>query len=526
MNQIKLEIFNNKFLSIVEEMAATLRRCSFSQKIKEGGAYSCGLFDSIGRMISYVSPIPIHLSVASLSLKVIQQQITEMSPGDIYIINDPFKGGTHLSNITLISPIFGKDEKKPLFFVVTSAHHSEVGGSLSGGIGFSKSIIEEGVFIEPIKLMNKDKINNEFLDAFFSKVAAPKERESDLKAQIITNQVGVKGIELLLKQYKFDIIKEAYEGLMNYSESLMKKTIATIPHGEYSFTDYLDGDGLGNKKIKIKANLSIKKDEAIINFTKSNEVVRGPLNAVYSITCAAVYYVFRALSFLSNKNIPLNEGCMRPISVVTKKHTILNASYPSSVSGGVTETSQRVVDVLLGALSKAVPNIIPSASQGTMNNITIKGFDSLKNKNFIFYETIPGGVGACDNYLPPDGIQSHMMNILNESIELIEHRYPIRVIKYEIRKHSGGSGSFWGSNGVVKQYQIMCDAEVTIISERRIKSPYGLNGGKSGKKGNNCLIKKANGKEIQLEGKCSIEVKKGDIIIIETPGGGGWGKSK
>ncbi len=521
VNQVELEIYRQSFLSIVEEMSVTLKRTAFSQKIREGGAYSCGLFDKNGRMITCISPIPFHLAVGTFTLKTIQQQIPHMNSGDVYIINDPFKGGTHLSNIILISPVFIRDSKRPSFYVMNSAHHTEVGGVTGGGVLLSKSIIEEGVFIEPIKLIDSGKINQEFLNAFYSKVSNPKERECDLKAQITTNRVGIDNLLSLLDKYKYEELYKGAEALMNYSEFWMKKTVESIPDGEYSFIDYLDSDGLGNKKIKLRVQIDIKGDKAVFNFSKSHEVVRGPLNAVYSITYAAVFYVLRALV---EKDIPLNDGCMRPIEIQTKKHTILNASYPSSIAGGVTETAQRIVDVILGALSKAIPDKIPAASQGTMNNITIMGFDSLKNKQFTFYETIPGGVGAAFGYTPSTALQTHMMAVLNESIESVEHRYPIRILKYALRRGSGGGGSFSGSCGVIKEYQVMTDCSVTIISERRLKSPYGLDGGKAGKRGVNYFIKSANSKETFIEGKVTLELSKGDRIIIETPGGGGWGK--
>ncbi|MBN2693323.1 hydantoinase B/oxoprolinase family protein [bacterium] len=522
VNQVELEIFRQSFLSIVEEMSATLRRTAFSQKIREGGAYSCGLFDKNGRMISCLSPIPFHLAVGTFTLKTIQQQIPHMNAGDVYIINDPFKGGTHLANIILISPVFIRDSKKPSFYVMNSAHHSEVGGVTSGGVLLSKSIIEEGVFIEPIKLIDNGKLNQEFLNAFYSKVSNPKERECDLKAQIASNKAGIENLLQLLNRYKYEELYRGAESLMNYSENWMKKTVESIPDGEYSFVDYLDGDGLGNKKIKLRVQIDIKGDKAIFNFSKSHEVVRGPLNAVYSITYAAVFYVLRSLI---EKDIPLNDGCMRPIEIQTKKHTILNASYPSSIAGGVTETAQRVVDVILGALSKAIPDKIPAASQGTMNNITIMGFDSQKNKAFTFYETIPGGVGAAIGYNPPPALQTHMMAVLNESIESIEHRYPIRILRFMTRKGSGGGGVSNGSCGVIKEYQVMSDCIVTIVSERRLKSPYGLDGGKTGKRGVNYYIKYNTNKEIFIDGKVTLELLKGDRVIIETPGGGGWGKN-
>lgn len=520
MDYIKLELFHHRFLSIAESMAATLRRTAFSRKLKEGGAYSCGLFNNKGDMISYVSPIPIHLSIGSLALESIEEQIPDMKPDDIYIVNNPFKGGTHLANITLIAPVFHKRSTAPDFFVITSAHHSEIGGASPGGILLSKSIIDEGLFIEPIKLSDGGKINQPFLDSLLSKVAYPKERYSDLFAQIYSVQTGIKRAHQLLKKHHIKTIRKYSDALLDYSERRMRETIKTIPDGTYSFTDYLDDDGLGNRKIKLRVAITIKDDQVDVDLSRCYEVVRGPLNAVYSVTYAAVFYVFRSLS---PRDIPLNDGCMRSINVITKRHTIVNASYPSSVAGGATETAQRLVDLILGAMAEVLPKQVPAASQGTMNNITFTGFDTLKNQQFTFYETIPGGSGGAPNHQGVHAIQTHMMNMLTESVESIEYRYPVRVTKYLLRRHSCGQGQYSGGCGVVKHYQVRCDVNVTLITERRLRAPYGLNGGKSGKKGNNYIITRDK-KEISLEGKCSIKLQKGDTLVIETPGGGGWGK--
>jgi len=522
MDEITRELFYHEFIAIIEEMAETLRRASFSQRIKEGGTFSCGIFTYEGEMITYLSPTPLYLNVGTFTLRAIKHNIPDMNKGDVYIINDPFKGGTDLSNITLISPVFTSgDTKKPSFFIVTSASHSEMGTGNLGGVLLAKSIVEEGIFIEPIKLIDQGKMNESFLQAFFYKVSYPKARKGDLNAQILSNFLGVKKIEALVKQHGLKKVNKAAGALNDYSEYLIKKTISDIPDGDYKYVDYLDSDGLNNIKIKIKVAIKIEGDTATVNFSRSHEVVRGPLNAVLSITTAAVFYVFRTLA---PSYTPLNSGCLRPINIICKKHTILNASYPSAVTGGATETAQRVVDVLLGALSLALPDRIPSASQGTMNGITISGFDKENDKRFTFYETIPGGVGAANNYNAPDALQTHMMNTLGESIEAIEYKYPIKIRKYAVRNNSGGMGIFKGGNGVIKEYEILCNAKVTIMSERRLKAPYGLKGGKSGKKGNNYHFIRATGETINLSEKVILEVKKGDKIIIETPGGGGWGK--
>ncbi len=518
MEPIKRELFYHRFISIVEEMVSTLKRTAFSNKIKEGTALSCGIYNAEGKMITSLSPRPLYLGIGELVVKAMRENIANMLEDDIYIMNDPFKGGISLSNVTLVSPLFLDSYKKPQFYIVTVATHSGADKNIASGITISKSIIEEGILIEPTKLIEAGKPNKDFIEKLFSRSVDLKKRKGDLNAQILTNNVGIKGIKTLIKRYRLKTIQEASRELIKYSERIMRKTISDIPDGKYNFTDYIDSDGLENLKLKIKVSITIDKDEVIIDFSKSNESVRGPLNAVLSVTRAAVFYVFRTLSL---DYTPLNYGCMIPIKIIAKKHSILNASYPASVKGGSTETVQRTVDVLLGALSKAIPDIIPAASQGTMNNVTISGFDSTKNSRFSFYETISGGVGAAKDYDAPDGLQTHMMSTLNESIEEIEREYPIRIKRYHIRRKSGGTGLFKGGRGIVKEYEILTNANVTIVADRHKRPPYGLYGGKSGKRG--FLIKVIGEKREELPEKCSFKVKAGDSIIVKTPGGGGWG---
>ncbi len=306
--------------------------------------------------------------------------------------------------------------------------------------------------------------------------------------------------------------------LNDYSEKVTRSAIAMIPDGEYEFEDFMDSDGVGQEKIKIAVRLEIEGDEALLHFSGCAPQVRGSINAVYAITLSAILYVFRSLV---KEDIPTNAGCLRPLKVVTHKGSIVDANFPAAVAGGNVETSQRIVDVVLGALAKALPEIVPAAGQGTMNNITIGGMDKRSGRPFTYYETLAGGVGGTAYNHGESAVHSHMTNTLNTPIEALEYSYPFQVTEYSIRKNSGGKGRFNGGDGLVREIRLLADAEVTVLSERRMLPPYGLFGGKPGKVGNNLIYQ--NSHQQQMPGKFSERLNQGDIVRIETPGGGGYG---
>ncbi|WP_022670015.1 hydantoinase B/oxoprolinase family protein [Hippea alviniae] len=520
VNPILLEVFKNKLSSVSEEMGVSLNRTAFSPNIKERRDFSCAVFDSNGDMIAQAAHIPVHLGSMPMSVKEAIKDF-EFKEGDMVVLNDPFKGGTHLPDITIVAGVFVDGIDKPVFFVANRAHHADVGGMSSGSMPLSTNIFQEGIIIPPLKIVEEGKINENVFKLLLNNVRTPYEREGDFKAQIMANMTGIKRLKEMIEKYSLETVRFYSKELMNYSERIMRKTINDIPDGVYSFTDYLDDDGISKENIKIHLDLTIKGDEAILDFSKSDRQVDGSINAVYAITLSAVLYVFRSLI---KEEIPTNTGILRPIKLITKKGTIVDATFPAAVAGGNVETSQRIVDVILGALSIAIPDKIPAASQGTMNNIAIGGINSKTNEPFAYYETLGGGMGATPYSHGESAIHSHMTNTLNTPIEALEYSYPFLVKRYSIRENSGGVGKFLGGNGLIKEIELLDDAEITVLSERRKLAPYGLAGGGSGKKGRNVIISQSS--EREMPPKFSAKLKKGDIVRIETPGGGGYYKVK
>ncbi len=517
-NPILLEIFKNRFSSVAEEMGVTLNRTAFSANIKERRDFSCAIFNDNGDMIAQAAHIPVHLGSMPMSVKAAIENVT-FSQGDMVLLNDPFKGGTHLPDITLVARAFLSDDM-PFFYVANRAHHADVGGMSSGSMPLSSSIFQEGIIIPPLKIVKKNAIDDQIMSFVLNNVRTPLEREGDFAAQIMANMTGIRRIKEMAGKYDFATVDFYANALINYSEKITRKTIQEIPDGTYTFEDVLDDDGHGDENINIRVKIVINGDDAIIDFTETDPQVQGSVNAVYAITLSSVLYVFRSLM---DEDVPTNAGCFRPIKVKTRKGTIVDAEFPAAVAGGNVETSQRIVDAVLGALSKAIPQRIPAASQGTMNNITIGGTDKRNGKPFAYYETIGGGMGASHENNGASAIHSHMTNTLNTPVEALEYSYPLIVTEYAVRKGSGGKGLFHGGDGIIREIKLMSDAEVTVLSERRKKPPYGLLGGKPGKTGRNILIRK--GIPEEKPGKFYARLKENDILRIETPGGGGYGET-
>jgi len=519
-NPINLEIFNNLFSTICEEMGVVLCRSSFSTNIKERKDFSCALFDHSGEMVAQAEHLPVHLASMSMSVEWAIKTV-EMSGGDAVILNDPFQGGTHLPDITVVTPFFYKGSKKPVFYVANRAHHSDVGGMSPGSMCNATEIYQEGIRIPPVKIAQGSIINREIMSIITTNVRTPEEREWDIIAQISANTIGKQRLSELCEKYgKGEVIKYSSE-LQGYSARIMKSVIKKIPDGEYSFSDCLDDDGMVEKPVRIKVCVNIKGSSASLDFSGSSRQVDGCVNAVYAVTVSCVFYVFRCLV---ENDIPSNAGCMRSISITAPEGSVVNAKVPGAVSGGNVETSQRIVDVIFGALSKAIPDRIPAASSGTMNNIAIGGYDKLKESHFTYYETIGGGMGARPNQDGINAIHTHMTNTLNTPVESLEHNYPFRISQYKIRPRSGGKGRHKGGHGIIRDYEFFQPATVSILSDRRKQAPYGLKGGKKGQVGQNTLISK--GRKHKLPSKTTINVSSGDIVSIHTPGGGGYGRER
>jgi len=526
---IQLEVFKHRFAAIAEEMGAVLRKASYSPNIKERRDYSCALFDHHGQMIAQAAHIPVHLGSMPLSVQTAINDFPDFEPGDVIILNNPYRGGTHLPDITLVSPVFTQSAStsesspsfhpKPFGFVASRAHHADVGGMSPGSMPVATEIFQEGIIIPPVKLVNAGKVNQAAWDLILANVRTSQERAGDLWAQIAANRRGLQRLQELVSQHGAANVNHYMAAMLAYTERMTRNLLGGIPDGEYSFSDYLDNDGIGDEHVLITVKIQILGDQAVVDFSGSASQQRGSINAVYAITLSAVYYVFRCLIGL---DVPNNAGCLAPIIVIAPPGSVVNAQHPAPVAGGNVETSQRITDVLLGALAKALPNKIPAASQGTMNNITIGGYDQGLNTPFAYYETIGGGMGALPDRDGVSAIHSHMTNTLNTPAEAMEYTYPLRVLRYEIRQNSGGKGKFNGGDGIIRDVQLLTDAQITLLTERRELSPYGIDGGQPGSTGKNTIIR--NGDEISLPGKGSFTLKSGDILSIQTPGGGGYGK--
>ncbi len=513
---IELELFKNIFISIAEEMGAVLGRTSLSPNIKERKDFSCALFNKTGETFAQGSHIPVHLGAMPLSVQTCLTSV-DFSPEDMVILNDPYRGGTHLPDLTCIAPVF--INRRLEFFVANRAHHSDIGGMSPGSMPLATEIFQEGLIIPPIKLIRRGRRDEDILNLILANVRTPDERKGDLLAQVAANHKGKQRLNETIQRFGLSEIKKYGQFIQDYTENILRQTIGDIPDGTYAYHDFLDNDGITDKPIKIGVLVSIKGHEAEIDFSSSDPQVEGGVNANFAVTCSAVLYVFRSLV---EEDIPFNTGLMKPLSIIAPEGNILNAQYPSATAGGNVETSQRIVDVLLGALAQAVPFKVPAASSGTMNNVAFGGFDPFRKTSFAYYETIGGGMGASHTQDGLSGVHTHMTNSLNTPIEAIENYLPLRIKKYGLRKGSGGSGLRKGGEGIVREYEFFVPTQVSIISERRTFAPYGASGGKEGKRGKNTLLTAK--QKINLGSKANLKIQPGDVLRIETPGGGGYGQ--
>lgn len=650
---IETEIFKNIFHSIAEEMGAALRRTAFSPNIKERRDYSCAVFDAAGNAIAVGDHMPVHLGSMPMSVHAAIDRLP-LGPGDIAMLNDPFAGGTHLPDITMVMPVFvspaarrrsrgrpvragadapylrksadvgsGSRQRRqegafPEFYVASRAHHSDVGGTFAGSMGLCREIYQEGLRIPPVKLVRGGEMDPDVLNLVLTNVRTPHEREGDLGAQIAACDLGARRLREITDRYGIARVKSAAADLLDYSEEMMTAFLAQVPPGTYAAEDFLDDDGITDRPVKIAVKIAfgpgswavrggskarekrrtvqsseskVRSSEStahsvVVDFTDSASQVEGSVNAVEAITVSAVFYVFRCLLA---EEVPATAGLMRPIRVIAPEGTVVNAHPPAAVAGGNVETSQRIVDVLLKALAQALPDRIPAAASGTMNNLTIGGLfppgDPRGGEPFAYYETIAGGMGARPTKSGVSGVHTHMTNSLNTPAEALEYAYPFRITRYSLRRaindqansatsntspssnagaapfpfrggcdsrgcdlqgttvphtgppwanmgedwgpfpSSGGEGKFRGGDGIIREIEVLTDAEVTILSDRRKRGPYGLAGGQDGTPGKTEIIR-LDGTVETLPSKGSARLKKGERVRVETPGGGGWGTAE
>ncbi len=506
---IKLEVYRNVFVSITDEMGTLLKLSSFSPNIKERKDYSAALFSSSAEIFALGAHIPVHLGAMPSSVAAALEEI-ELEEGDTAILNHPFYGGTHLPDITVISPVFWRG--KPVFYVANRAHHSDVGGMQPGSMPLAEEIYQEGLIIPPVKVEEGGRVKGDIVKIIVANSRNPREREADLLAQIAANRKAIHRLRDLLERKGEEALEYAHH-LMDYSERILRKRIAELPSGRFCFQDFLDDDGFGSQAIEVKVCLWKEGDSLVVDFEGTSPQVRGGVNANPAITLSAVLY---SVKLMLGEDLPVNSGILRPVEVKIPPGSLLNPYPPAAVAGGNVETSQRIVDVLLGAFSKMLPQRAVAASQGTMNNISFGG------KGFAYYETIGGGAGATAESHGASGLHTHMTNSMNTPVEVLEREIPVLIRRYELRKGSGGRGKKRGGEGIVREYEFLSPARVSILSERRRFSPYGLSGGEGGKPGGNLLIE--NGEVKVLPSKVNFKVEKGSRLIVETPGGGGYGK--
>ena len=517
-NPIELELFRHLLVSIAEEMGAVLRKTSYSANIKERRDYSCAVYDAEGETVAMGDHMPVHLGAMPLSVRHAMQAF-HLQPGDVAILNDPFRGGTHLPDITAVSAVFAKEARRPAFYVANRAHHADVGGMSPGSMPLAREIFQEGIRIPPVLLVRGGQVDREMLALILANVRTPVEREGDLLAQCMAIRRGEQRLLELAAKYGIARVHRNMAALKNYSERMMRSAIRRLPPGRYHFEDALDSDGISDRPVTIRAAITIHGDRATIDFTGSDPQAEGSVNANYAVAVSATTYVFRCLV---REDIPYTAGVMRPLEVIAPDGSVVSANPPSAMAAGNVETSQRITDVVLGALSKAAPALIPAASSGTMNNVTFGGRDPVRRQPFAYYETVAGGMGAS---LVSDGgnaTHTHMTNSWNTPVEAFEHQFPLRIRGYRIRSGSGGAGKHRGGDGVIREYEFLTPAQVTILSDRRMRGPYGLRGGEPGAPGKNLLLR---GRRITaIPGKARFEVRAGDVLRIETPGGGGYGR--
>jgi N-methylhydantoinase B len=513
VDAISLSIFANRIDAICGEMGATLQKSAFSPNIRDRLDYSCAIFDSQGRLCAQAAHIPVHLGSMAFAMASVVSSI-KWSAGDMIVLNDPYKGGTHLPDVTLIAPLFCDD--KLTGFVANRAHHADIGSETPGSMPLSTTLQEEGVVIEPGLIVKDDEIQSAFFSALMGKMRNSHESSGDFIAQIAANRRGLKRLEALVNKMARDNYLDSLVSLNSYAEKLAHNSLADIPDGTYSFDDVLDDDGQGHQDISIKVMVSVAGGKVTVDFAGSTPQVAGNINCPLSVTAAAVYYVFRCLM---PPQTPACAGSFSNISILAPAHTVVNASYPAAVAAGNVETSTRIVDVVLGALSKAIPERIPAASHGSMNNLAMGSAGDETHSAWDYYETIGGGMGASFFGDGLDGVQTHMTNTLNTPIESLEMKYPVRISRYQLRDGSAGAGLHQGGEGIVRGYEFLDDAQFTLLTERRRHTPWGLVDGTQASCGENRL----NGE--MLDGKVSMHVRQGDVLTIWTPGGGGYGKA-
>ncbi|SNR77594.1 N-methylhydantoinase B [Halorubrum ezzemoulense] len=508
IDSVTLEVFRNKLESIAEEMGKVLIQSAYSPNIKERQDCSTALFDADGRMVAQAEHIPVHLGAMPDAVAAVTAKDPE--PGDAYILNDPFEGGTHLPDVTIVSPI--ATESDVIGYAVTRAHHADMGGMTPGSMpAGATDIYQEGLRLPAVKLRSGGELNEDLLAMILANVRNRTERRADLRAQLAAHDRAEDRLRSLIDEHGRDQVNQAFGAVINYSQARMTDELTAFPDGTYEAHDVLEGDGVSDAEIPIRVSITVDGATVEVDFTGTADQCAGNMNAPLSVAKSAVYFVVRCIT---DPEIPPNYGSYADITVTAPQGTVVNPTPPASVVGGNVETSQRLTDVVFAAFAEAAPERVPAASQGTMNNVIIGNRD---RGGFTYYETIGGGFGARPNKDGMDGVQVGMTNTLNTPIEVLEAEYPFTVEQYGFREGSGGDGQYRGGLGLVRSVTIETEAVVSLLTERRRRRPQGAAGGEPGAAGENL----ANGEP--LPAKTTREVEAGTTITVRTPGGGGYG---
>jgi len=510
MDPIALSIFASRIEAVCDEMGAVLQRAAFSPNIRDRLDFSCAVFDAGGQLCAQAAHIPVHLGSMAFAMEGIVSHL-DWAPGDQVIVNDPFLGGTHLPDVTVIAPVFIDGEL--LGFVANRAHHADIGAHSPGSMPISRSLEEEGLVIAPTHLVRGGRRDERVLEGIVGATRNPDEGRGDFAAQLSANRAALARLEQLVADFGRGEFTRSLEALNDYAERLALDALGAITDGVYRFEDVMDDDGLGHTDLVIAAEVRARGGRVHVDFTGTAAQTAGNINCPLSVAAAGVYYVFRCLM---PPQTPACAGTFRPISLTAPEGCLLNARRPAAVAAGNVETSTRVVDVVMGALAPALPEAIPAASHGSMNNLAM-GAARGEGRGWDYYETIGGGMGAGPRGGGLHGVQTHMTNTRNTPVEVFEARYPVRIRRYGLRRGSGGVGRRTGGDGVVREYEFLAPTQVTLLTERRRHAPWGLAGGAAGACGENRL----NGE--LLAGKVSLAAGPGDRLTILTPGGGGWG---
>jgi N-methylhydantoinase B len=505
LDPVTLSVLASALSGVAEEMGAVLIRGAYSSNIKERRDCSAALFDAEGRMVAQAEHIPVHLGAMPEAVAAVMEK--EPEPGDVFALNDPYSGGTHLPDITLVSSVAIEDEI--IGYAVTRAHHSDVGGMRPGSMpSDSREIYQEGIIIPPVRLVRGGEYVEDVLDLLLANVRTPDLRRGDLRAQIAANQLAETRILELIERRGRETVLAAFEEVISYTERRTREAIRDIPDGEYGAEDFMEGDGITDEDIPVRVKVEIQDDEIIIDFAGTADSVPGNINCPLAVTRSACYF---ALRVLLPEDIPANAGTFAPLTIRAPEGSLVNARSPSAVVAGNVETSNRIADVVMAAFSGAAD--LPTQGQGTMNNMIIGG------PGWTYYETIGGGQGASRKGSGPSGVHVGMSNTLNTPIEAFEMEYPMRVERYELLYESGGAGENRGGDGVVRSVRVLEPASLSLLADRRRHPPRGAEGGEPGAVGENLL------NDEELPPKVSRELEEGDVVTVKTPGGGGYGRS-